>query len=1813
MSRRNVYAVYLDCSNAFNTMDQDSLLQVLYDLRFPNVAVDAVKDLYKNARTRVKTAAGVTDEINADRGVLRGDTLSPFLFNCFTEPLTRWLHVGGRGYSFGCLAKADQKLEIRCRTASCGYADDTTLLTNSIGNMTVQMQKVELYSQWGNLRLNVKKCAATGSPWEDMAKSGSPSPFTLTGCQRLQHQLAAIKIDGVPVPFAHPHKQAQRVLGVLITPTLNWKPQIQQLLAEAKAKASNISESYASSRQQLAWIQTCLKPFLTYSFPLTYMQRTCIMHLDAVFAQVAKKALRLPMSSPTALLLKRQKDSGAGAESLLVDYAQLSIAHLTGALNDTGKLGTITRSLLRLQHQWLGAHTTRQVKPAAGHLRLIKQLELMHQAGLTMRPVVKPDREADTEYDAIFARPARPDAEHLDLSSIVGHVHTDPRSLGESRPIPATVYHSLAELGIRSLKDLLCKNKKAHAVIISTSELKLRYGKAVRAKHCRALNHLTSLLYAGPIDCAYTGAAPGRLAPTNSQLRTVHPDVLDAEFQKHGQHKSIEGDWRPDQSTTHTQLIHTAFERALHAPSHGEAAPRLDIIVGAKRGRDKRRKFDTSYAIRVPIEARTCMSGSPQLVQNIQKRSRRRHPIQVSQQPQEQDAHAVGRIGKRWEDWLEKMSQFIKARSDVSTRDFPDESTSWPNSQAETVRSAFQSWITENKQRRYTHRATNHRGITINHIQTGLFPADRKVWRRPTSIRRSTASLPELEGLYRDQNYIWKVMAKCQRRQATHFLVRWQPTFIIANHIEQYKHACYNTSEVTRVQMFGPQVAKWLRLASWQDTWEPEESVREHPHLEADLLHIDCEALLPKRKRPWPQGHDTALNNLQRQSFFDPALSVGPDPLAKESALQALISIETGQTVNPDFDIVGTGAFTIAKVRADDDSPVVNLCAVHDPDGSTLSTITVARLTALYSAFCRSRAMGDPAELPIQEFPQELAKLISRYREGSTHSQYCIKSSNFWATPKTLMDVIKAGFGITQERFACPLDFEPTLQSYYSPFPEDARFGAQHDAYSCKWTGASQAMPESSAQEMQKAVRWAIGSAMEAAEPSLTVFVLPFHDKTGTSYQQWLGHPLVHNIAKIPKRAIKLQAPEAWKTGQTFRGHPRWDYLLFAVANNAGIQQFVQPHAIESGLKGMMTASQASFEYDIPRERIATQTQTSPHEHSLPFFPPRHFTNELPASEMPTRSHTEVTMDLPDRFLETKPLRWQANQIIYTDGSIRDTDKPEYYRCGAGVHRPASDQATSLDICIDPIDDQYGVANTIQRAEAVAIQHALEIDHSLSSRVIATDSLCVMYMLSKQLRSPSLHKESKHLGILESAVDNVMDKLRRGQRIRVIKVKSHIGIKGNEKADQLAHDACETRNCHVQVLTGLPIREKIHWPIQSQPDLTGPPSTGENDDHESNLRRVPNGTQESSQGEEGTPGHQVNDLRKGMKTLIKARLAAGYANQTTYVKAWEDIQHHIVPDFSSHFWNNSCITMPAITQVLRYRFGQLWNMKLAYRQRRPYLPGMRPPRNACCPHCGREDSGGHILGGCQHAGLKAMYISRHDAAMRKVLKAITRGPHGSFLKIADIGRDELVKDLGIVSKRIPPWLLTDADYESAGLSADRRQILRPDILIIEVSHAEQVRYSTAAGQRPLTTKVDYHVPQALQARAPKGNRAIPHDASRSAQLPRRRIIWLLEGGYTSDTRYEEKFREKQDQHRTLIDMLESKGFEVRLGIVALGVSGTIYRTTQHALKDVGIETEALKKLLRSLHQHAVESLHGIVVQRRKLDSTLIKHQSRRPP
>ncbi|KXZ43206.1 hypothetical protein GPECTOR_98g790 [Gonium pectorale] len=87
LTGRDLLMLYVDFTSAFNTIDQDKLLMVLYDLGYPTDLIEVIANLYPKASTRIRTEHGWTPPIAIERGTVQGDTLSPILFIIFMEPL----------------------------------------------------------------------------------------------------------------------------------------------------------------------------------------------------------------------------------------------------------------------------------------------------------------------------------------------------------------------------------------------------------------------------------------------------------------------------------------------------------------------------------------------------------------------------------------------------------------------------------------------------------------------------------------------------------------------------------------------------------------------------------------------------------------------------------------------------------------------------------------------------------------------------------------------------------------------------------------------------------------------------------------------------------------------------------------------------------------------------------------------------------------------------------------------------------------------------------------------------------------------------------------------------------------------------------------------------------------------------------------------------------------------------------------------------------------------------------------------------------------------------------------------------------------------------------------------------------------------------------------------------------------------------------------------------------------------------------------------------------------------------------------------
>lgn len=95
-----------------------------------------------------------------------------------------------------------------------------------------------------------------------------------------------------------------------------------------------------------------------------------------------------------------------------------------------------------------------------------------------------------------------------------------------------------------------------------------------------------------------------------------------------------------------------------------------------------------------------------------------------------------------------------------------------------------------------------------------------------------------------------------------------------------------------------------------------------------------------------------------------------------------------------------------------------------------------------------------------------------------------------------------------------------------------------------------------------------------------------------------------------------------------------------------------------------------------------------------------------------------------------------------------------------------------------------------------------------------------------------------------------------------------------------------------------------------------------------------------------------------------------------------------------------------------------------------------------------------------------------------------------------------------------------------------RDKTRPDILIVEMTAAEQVQKQYTEPLPPI----------------------LPHSSARK--------VWLVEGGYCADTKYEEKLAEKQQQHQRLQGMLQMYGYTIILLPIKLGYIGVFGNNIQ---------------------------------------------------
>ena len=168
---------------------------------------------------------------------------------------------------------------------------------------------------------------------------------------------------------------------------------------------------------------------------------------------------------------------------------------------------------------------------------------------------------------------------------------------------------------------------------------------------------------------------------------------------------------------------------------------------------------------------------------------------------------------------------------------------------------------------------------------------------------------------------------------------------------------------------------------------------------------------------------------------------------------------------------------------------------------------------------------------------------------------------------------------------------------------------------------------------------------------------------------------------------------------------------------------------------------------------------------------------------------------------------------------------------------------------------------------------------------------------------------------------------------------------------------------------------------------------------------------------------------------------------------------------------------------------------------------------------------------------------------------------------------EAMEELGAGSQRLPDWLVTAEIRQKCGFDPQHKHKLRPDCMIVEVPKAGPPNKRSRSGRTG--------------------------DSSQVAGRPRK--IWVVELGYSSDTRYLDNLAEKKLQHAQLCELLTTEGYDVHLLQIILGSAGRVFKCLQHAAKELEIPPARRKTKFSKIHLHSVHTLQNLVSQRRYLE------------
>jgi exonuclease III/ribonuclease HI len=1762
-TNQNIYMLAVDFSSAFNMLDQDKLLQIMFDLGFPTDAVDAVRSLYEGATTSVRWGQDSTPPIPMERGSIQGDSLSPLLFLLYIEPLLRWIHVGGRGYRFGCLPTKDRT---RHQISALAYADDLNCFTTTVSDLRVQAQKLNTFASEFSLPINGGKTVATAALHRDVhTKLCTVTEMPRRVARQLEGQLQIQGEHAQPIGPRDPF----RYLGVLLTMMLDWGPQHRANAQTLHTKLQQARDSHGRADQIQRLVQRSVMPAITYAMGVVPHNRNDLKVLDVKVGTTIKAVYGLPRSAPSTMVHEDIDRFGMGITSLAVPYATRSAQLLISSLQDEGTLGKVTRALLELQLPLFGGanKSTTKTMRLANYCMRVRQLALMTSNDL-----------------AIVEKGCRIFSNRAQVMEVVRQLNPTHHALQD-----CDFLAPLFEIGITHLGELV-EPGGSH---ILTGKALTALRKHVGTPQVVALNHLAALLSEPPAEGAEPrpvrpvprrtdkslNRAERRIHPDNIHLTALatpdeHPNVATTVVSHPDQHliteytTNLAGQGSPQQAN----LVNAPAD----PPGTTQARDTHPTTEGPEATQDTAHR-DEGHQGRGPSRAQPIRRLPKQIQRRIPKA-----PATFGHDYKQQTATSVfTKLTRQSTNNTEQACAGALTEALHGDAYHPESLRGWQ------VVTEDQHGTTRIKQSQYLVRWLPN---TIEAWALGLYKKAGHLIERTEPVLPNTTPLLDEECTC---EICWRAASKTHDGRHTDMPVcdECDKTYHTAciKHCTHYHAPSEDETEQWRCPACSdpnnttpPPDAPLVR-AFWADAWETEENLSVDPGMAAAIKEWNTVYKDQAPARQSADALDKDLTNSERQGMWADAggkwISTHGKPVRSKL-------IASTRPTRPGLDIppgencrVQTMEVELWKRpptrRAEDPLPPrptthrSTLACVFTRDGSCVGMTSLARLDTMRRMHRQHSGAAPNREHDFASRTVDLFRAVTLAHRHAPKSQRALAPQ---AVDGRIMSVLKQHLHVTQERYATPLTAHGHPLTYWSTNPIDAAFGARIDPYSVPWEGASVAFPPPTAAAQRRAVRWALMSAMHSDVAVATILILPRHasDKGGNTYNELLK--LLPELCTPVTTIVGLPTTTnvAWDGTDTPATATGWRTDILIISNPTGRTGPVWTLAGTTGLLAALRGACAATP-DQGRMRVCYEMQPSNTKHlgtcwgkaspgaraaddagggilcmTKDFRAARERQQLEPTAAPPTTEHDWPEGLGTDPTPPCAPLhQWDA--LTYTDASRRRVKLPcgrAVIRLGAAVYTPHDGHRVRT---VDPGHNPDG--DTANHAELVAIHAAIadarEVDQPPP---IVTDCAAAIDQIINVVHQPAKLTFHRHKALLQRIYDLLEKRADRQQGpIELLKVAAHSGDIGNSWADMGAKWAAS------QTTYDVPAPQRLH---SARDDTAWPYRVVHTNDQET---LTPHEEQEADAQHRHPPGLKpLLSTGDGIAQHMHTRHRLGAANtDSAYYTFWQQILGDTEGTISNAYLTSRAITHAQRRTVLKYRYGQLWNNKLALRYKFSDTDK--------CPLCHQTDGGGHIASGCQDPIMKRMYTERHNKAGRILLDAIYNGARGSDICMADVGSQQRCEDDGapyVGLNHVPAEMLPPQADQGTEEHARWLRTKRPDIMLCNTQgHSQEDRAQ--------------------------------HD------------ICIVELKTCQDTRPTDQLTAARLQHEELVERLVQRGYQrdkIKIYPILLGVSGTIYAAhTIDTLEQLGVQRDAALSCARKLHTLMVQQLHSVVTTRRHLE------------